>query len=574
MNAFQLLGQCPNIGHNVLQKIAEYNEKFQMEESSELIDSILPNISISIEKHKDCGDVLYLALEKGIGFLNNDSIELALNIFHEIILHSDKKTHSKIQARVYIELGLLHEYIGRAEDSRRNLDLAHNIIIENSFDDIYPWYCVRYASYHRIFDNVDTAWVYAAKAAELGPKVGNDRASVDGLLLLGILSSEIEDKVNYFKQTLIIFDKNENYIAASSMCYNIVNILFGAKQMNKGLIFLTLMKEYLDKLEYKNNDYFRDYSLYYKMLTHYFQSNNQLDSALHYQALSYEFENKSTYKVDHNTINNKVSSFKDQLVAAQTKLKLLTQIIFVLLGFLIVGLGVALYYNDKKKNEILAQKVNIEKQNGELSVLNLKQAGLLTEVHHRMKNNLQLVISMLTLASHKKNIDGIEEFAEQMSEKVRSMALIHNQLYISGDYEKINLAEYLLLLRDNFLTYFNFEIKQVVINLHINTNINLNSETVMPIGLITTELLTNSLKHNKDNLVIEIEVEQVANNYILSYKDNGVGYNENNLKGLDNQFGLKLIQSLVKQLDGTAQFSNNIGAKFVMNFKEKKVSKV
>jgi two-component sensor histidine kinase/CheY-like chemotaxis protein len=195
---------------------------------------------------------------------------------------------------------------------------------------------------------------------------------------------------------------------------------------------------------------------------------------------------------------------------------------------------------------------------------------LLQEIHHRVKNNLQIVSSLLSLQSrYIEQPESIEIFRDSQS-RIKSMALVHEKLYQSGDLTRIDLAEYIPdLVSDLFRSYgVNYNIVQFKIN---SENISLDINTAIPCGLIINELVTNSIKHAfqgiiKGEIIIELKYED---DYLkMKVQDNGVGFPEevnlNNIKTL----GLQLVISLTKQLDGSIELIKGNGTCFNIIFKE------
>ena len=195
---------------------------------------------------------------------------------------------------------------------------------------------------------------------------------------------------------------------------------------------------------------------------------------------------------------------------------------------------------------------------------------LLKEIHHRVKNNLQIVSSLLSLQSQYVNEPGSVELFKESQSRIISMALIHEKLYQTGDLTRINLSEYANeLIGDLFRSYS--------VNTHLmkyqieSKNILLDINTAIPCGLIINELVTNSIKHAfPDNRSgeIKIDIQCHDGNCILKIADNGIGFPDdldiNDVKTL----GLQLVTSLTKQLDGTIKLDREGGTCFTIKFNE------
>jgi two-component sensor histidine kinase len=196
---------------------------------------------------------------------------------------------------------------------------------------------------------------------------------------------------------------------------------------------------------------------------------------------------------------------------------------------------------------------------------------LLKEVHHRVKNNLQVVSSMLQLQSKNiKDKETVEMFQESRN-RVRSMALVHERLYQSKDLAKVDFAKYIRSLANYLCRSYgvNTNVIQLRTNLH---DVSLGVDTAIPCGLILNELVSNSLKHAfPDGREGEIHIELRSDDndkFTLMVSDNGVGL----LEDLDfrntESLGLQLVNTLVNQLEGTIELDRRDGTAFKITFSE------
>lgn len=214
--------------------------------------------------------------------------------------------------------------------------------------------------------------------------------------------------------------------------------------------------------------------------------------------------------------------------------------------------------------DITDQKKAEEKINKSLK----EKDVLLKEIHHRVKNNLQIVSSLLSLQSRYMEDPGTVEVFKESQSRIKSMALIHEKLYQTGDLTKINLKEYTYeLVSDLFQSY---SVNTYLVKYKIeSSNILLDINTAIPCGLIINELVTNSIKHAfPDNASGEIDIEIRCDDedFTLTVKDNGVGFPENLNLDTVKTLGLQLVTSLTKQLDGTIKLSKKDGTCFRIKF--------
>ncbi len=192
---------------------------------------------------------------------------------------------------------------------------------------------------------------------------------------------------------------------------------------------------------------------------------------------------------------------------------------------------------------------------------------LLRELHHRVQNNLQIILSLINLQSNWiKDKDDLELFKESQS-RVKTMAIIHENLYQSADFASINFEEYIQSLVSYLLMYYSAEGIKMEINVK---EIVLNMETAVPCGLIINELVSNSLKHAfpENTGKIKIELYPEGDCFTLIVGDDGIGIPpELDVKNPE-KLGLQLVNSLTDQLEGKIEFNGTDGTEFKINFKE------
>jgi two-component sensor histidine kinase/ligand-binding sensor domain-containing protein len=194
---------------------------------------------------------------------------------------------------------------------------------------------------------------------------------------------------------------------------------------------------------------------------------------------------------------------------------------------------------------------------------------LLQEVHHRVKNNLQIICSLLDLQSQKLNDEKTLAVFQESYNRIKSIAIIHEKLYQSTSLEKINFAEYIETLTNHLLLSYNVNPEAIKTHLDIET-IYLNIDTAIPCGLIINELLSNSLKYafpNQAKGLIELYFKLYRNQkFILIFKDNGVGFPKDFNLEEKATLGLKLVTVLTQQLEGEIELNQEQGIEFKITF--------
>jgi PAS domain S-box-containing protein len=239
--------------------------------------------------------------------------------------------------------------------------------------------------------------------------------------------------------------------------------------------------------------------------------------------------------------------------------------------------------NKRLEMELAIYHVNLEakviERTAELTDANIKvndslheKEVLLREIHHRVKNNLQIVSSLLESQTRYIDDHRILAMFKDSQNRIASMALIHEKLYQSTSLSKINIAEYIKDLADNLLITYSETSSNITMNIK-SEPISLNIETAIPCGLIINEIITNSLKYafpdNRSGLItINFNSDQ-DNNLTLIVADNGIGLPRDFDLTKSKSLGLSLINSLAKrQLDGTIEIVDNNGTLFKISFTE------
>ena len=196
---------------------------------------------------------------------------------------------------------------------------------------------------------------------------------------------------------------------------------------------------------------------------------------------------------------------------------------------------------------------------------------LLQEVHHRVKNNLQVISSLLDLQSQEIEDKAMLEVFRESQNRVQSMAIVHEKLYQSKDFAKINFAEYTESLTSYLFKAYALNISNITLVLDID-DVNFNIDTAIPCGLIINELVSNALKYAfPDNTAGTIRIalhSDLDNDLRLTVQDNGVGLPINwDVKSVKS-LGIQLVKILTKQLKGTIELDKSAGSKFIIRFEK------
>lgn len=194
---------------------------------------------------------------------------------------------------------------------------------------------------------------------------------------------------------------------------------------------------------------------------------------------------------------------------------------------------------------------------------------LLREIHHRVKNNLQIISSLLSLQRLQVEDSQTADILWECQGRVRAMAMIHENLYQSHDLGSINFRNYVEMMLYDIFNLYRVNKKSVKLDTLIES-LEMGIETAMPCGLVINELATNSIKHAfpQGNGTIRIELKTDNDLHILIFEDDGIGLPENLDPLKSKKLGLMVVNTLVNQLNGEMEIDRTNGTKFIIKFRE------
>jgi PAS domain S-box-containing protein len=222
-------------------------------------------------------------------------------------------------------------------------------------------------------------------------------------------------------------------------------------------------------------------------------------------------------------------------------------------------LGVAHDITDRKTMETQIEASLTEKE------------YLLKEIHHRVKNNLQVISSLLSMQARKATDKREKDTLTESQNRVKSIALVHEKLYQSRSLDRIEYGDYLNKVVTHLFESFNANPAQISWKVSAK-DVYVNIEQAVPCSLILNEMITNSLKYafpegRKGEISITFALED--NKYILDYRDNGVGVPDGAKLERSGSLGMQLINGLTRQLDGTVTVETVSGVHYTIIFPQK-----
>lgn len=256
---------------------------------------------------------------------------------------------------------------------------------------------------------------------------------------------------------------------------------------------------------------------------------------------------------------SKEIEYEQNLKSEQTKRNLATLVGFIVLIFAVL-LGYGFRANRKKNKLLERQKLELEKTGAEKELL-------LKEIHHRVKNNLQVISSLLDLQTIRSSDENTTKQLLEGQSRVKSMALIHQKLYQQDQLGTVDFEDYLKSMASFIKSTFLIKgSSQININAK---GCSLDIDRAIPLGLIINELLTNAFKYAQvdgQELKVDISIFTRKEEFIIKVSDNGLGINSENDMNEAKSLGMRLIKRLTKQLKGNISYKYDQGAKFELHF--------
>jgi len=228
-------------------------------------------------------------------------------------------------------------------------------------------------------------------------------------------------------------------------------------------------------------------------------------------------------------------------------------------------------HNIKHVTFIIQDITERKRMEEELLEASIEKEILLKEIHHRVKNNMQVISSLLSMQSRSIQDPKIQELFKETQARVKSLALVHEQLYKSTNLNKINYRIYIQKIINYFLQSHVIARGTITCNLDC-PDIELTIEKAVPCSLIISELLTNTIKHafpddQRGEIWIHFSFNPELNWYTLDYRDNGIGIHHESKQGKESGIGSTLITGLTRQLSGGMSVENvETGVHYCLTF--------
>lgn len=490
-----------------------------------------------------------------------------------------KINDEKSLAQSYNNLGIVHRkqenYDKAIEFYQLSLKLKHKLKDEEGELNSLQNLSVVYQQLHKFKE----AEKYSLQALNLANKLNNEAEIANVNISLGVIYRNINE-LDKAKSHLL---EANNFLQTNgrkedlAICLNNLGILYTAKNDERKaieyleqslIIALALNRGELIKDNYLAlaNNYEKSDKI--KAFEYYKKGTILKDSLLNESKLKFINSLSEKYQAKQRNLEIKqLQSENDiqQLLVENANKKRQNVVLVLIAVVLILLLLTGLFFNIRKTAKALENKNQII--NKSLS----EKEVLLREIHHRVKNNLQIITGLLELQESLHTDENVRNIVSEAQGRIKTMALIHEMLYQTDDISNINLYNYVQLLVNSIESGFSIKLNSVIKTFELK-DVQFNIDTIIPIGLILNELVSNSYKYvfvPELGNTLMISVNQLENEYWqLTVKDNGQGVANNGEGSRKGSFGLRLVKMLSRQLNGKVEYKFNDGAVFCINFKE------
>lgn len=324
----------------------------------------------------------------------------------------------------------------------------------------------------------------------------------------------------------------------------------------------------------------------YNTKSKYFKAIGKIDSALYYIELYNEYnrtlnanlqKNQSVLLLAELEISNRRSELIESQASnlkyiVQTKTQKQQLLISLFSICIILAFMLGFYLNNKQKlknkKQIEEQNISLLENSKKIHIQNSKNELLLKELHHRVKNNLQVMYSLINLQKRRNKEDETKEILSSVQNRIQTMALVHENLYNSASFDFIEISSYIRTLINHLHSIYKSEGKNIEVHFDIQSKLELPIEQVISIGLIVNEAISNAYKYafkGRNEGKIDILIEERGEHVHIELKDDGPGFDVTAVK--ESSLGIKLIHIMCSQLSANYLMVQDHGILHKLDFK-------
>ena len=460
----------------------------------------------------------------GVIYRITNQTEEAIEIYQRGLTIYNSNKDSFMIMTAHQNIGVAYTYQNNLDSAIYHLDRSNEILeITNNRQELPSLLNAFAEAYYNCGQDYDNARKYVIQAEKIGLEFGNQ----EYLSKIYLLKSEIESGDNKINAAIEALVKG-------------FKIIDSTDRQDIKLDFYQQAATVYDQSgdEGRSLEYMKNYMALYKDVQATEKLKAITDAQKKYESIEKEKE------IDRLRYEEELSSLR---VSRQRWLLVLAGLSLLVLSYLM--------YRMFRQNEEIQQK------NGIISKSLAEKEILLKEIHHRVKNNLHFISALLGLQTDHISDQVALDALQEGQDRVQSMALIHQDLYQRDDLTSVSVKDYFVKLTEGLFDSYNIHPDNISLQLFV-ADLDLDVDTVIPIGLIVNELVSNCLKYAfsiGEKGVISVSLQEIDDRLILTVSDNGKGIAQTEIDNLGDSLGYKLIQALSAQLNGSYQIDGEHG---------------
>ncbi|WP_157974282.1 sensor histidine kinase [Lewinella sp. IMCC34183] len=478
------------------------------------------------------------------------------------------------EASARLLMALIYEQEDAPQLCLNYLTSAEKLIREHDLWELNALLAIRFASYHRFFDSMEQAEYFARLALNEATNHKQIAHQATANLLLSVIFKATDPARSqlHLEQAAALYRESDSEITSIIVSLNRCNLQLAQGSLLAALRHNDAALAILHRTRGDSSTLVEYAGSAYLQRAKILQQLGRLDSAFVYLDRARLAENEHQSNLARSRVSEIEARYRDeqqeQRIQEQAQLLQFRQkretwmLWFILMAITSLALMAFSHFRlHRAKRDVSTQRDVIAGKNEELAGALREQQLLRGELHHRVKNNLQIIIGLLDLQIGETDEPNLRAGLESTAGRVYSIAAIHEILYREDRVGAINFYRYVEKLTDHFcsLSYAN---TNCTFELNIPES-DFCLETAIPLGTILNELLTNSFKYglrHAELLRICISLSVEGEEFVLQYCDNGPGFPEGELKSRGGGIGSYLLRGMVRQLGGSFRTFNRKGA--------------
>lgn len=516
-----------------------------------------------------------------IGFIYDDKGEIvkALDYYHKSLKIREKIDDKFGIAETFNNIGII--YINQGDLDRALQYYQKSLKIKENLDDKKSLATTlnNVGAIYRNKQNINLALFYYNQSLELRQEI-NDKAGIAiSLSNIGTIykaENKLDTALHFYLESLKIREEINDKPGLIKIHSNISDLEFESRNIESakmhGLLSLHLAQELgliegiknaarflseIYKYEKKWEQAFNMQELYHQMKDSIRNTSTELNA----------LKQQSQYDLERAAKENELLVKENDIQQLKTLRNRITAIFFIV-AFIFTLIIILYIYRGYRKKVVINELLEVQKNEAQRK--NEEKNMMLKEIHHRVKNSLQVVSSLIRLQANEVDDERIGKMFEETQNRVLSIARLHEQMYNSENLKEINIKTHFTPLIKDLIKDYNMGVK---INLNIDLpDVEMSSKTLIPLGLIINEMISNSLKYafvGKTEGVITIEIKPIgAVMFEMIIGDNGVGMPKDFDFENSTSLGTQLIHIFTEQLNGTIKRLEHEGTFFKIEFEK------